>query len=407
MKIGVGYHNHHDGFLSGRSAASKALAQGGIDRPDLVLAFCSGNLDHPEFLRGLRSAVGEKVPIVGGSAIGVITAEDLSYKGCPAAVAVLQSDGLRLKVFSARNLDKDEYSAGKALGGKISGTAEDRALLLFYDSVKVSPTATTPPVMNASPPLLRGIVESMKGTVPIIGAGVIGDYDFKPTKQFCGDHVAEQSVVGVLLSGSCRVYHRIIHGCTPKDGIYHTITRMEGPFVFEMDGRPIVQIIDEMYGNSLWQTQLPVRRLSLGINYGQKYGEFRESDYVNRLVAGVLPGKDGIVLFEPDLREGMEVQFMLRDADKIMASARRNSQELLKEIHSDGGRPAFGLYIDCAGRTAEVSETLTEEAAEVQTIFREQKVPLLGFYSGVEIAPCLGQSRGLDWTGVLMVLAEG
>lgn len=407
MKIGVGYHNHQDGFLSGRSAASKALEQGVIDRPDIVLAFCSGNLDHSEFLRGLRSAVGDKVPVVGGSAIGVITAEDLSYKGYPSGVAVLQSDGLRSKVFSVFDLDKDEYSAGKRLGGKISGTAEDRALLLFYDSVKVSPTSTTPPVMNASPPLLRGIVESMEGTVPIIGAGVIGDYDFKPTKQFCGDRVAEQSVVGVLLSGSYRVYHRIIHGCTPKDGIYHTITRMEGPFVFEMDGRPIVGIIDEMYGNSLWQTQVPVRRLSLGINCGRKYGEFLESDYVNRLIAGVLPGKDGIVLFEPDLREGMEVQFMLRDADKITASARRNSLELLREIDSDGGRPAFGLYIDCAGRTAEMSETLTEEAAEVQTIFREQKVPLLGFYSGVEIAPCLGQSRGLDWTGVLTVLAEG
>jgi hypothetical protein len=30
----------------------------------------------------------------------------------------------------------------------------------------------------------------------------------------------------------------------------------------------------------------------------------------------------------------------------------------------------------------------------------------LGFYSGVEIAPLMGRSRGLDWTGVLVVIAE-
>jgi len=31
---------------------------------------------------------------------------------------------------------------------------------------------------------------------------------------------------------------------------------------------------------------------------------------------------------------------------------------------------------------------------------------LLGFYSGVEIAPFLGRSRGLDWTGVLLLFVE-
>jgi hypothetical protein len=62
--------------------------------------------------------------------------------------------------------------------------------------------------------------------------------------------------------------------------------------------------------------------------------------------------------------------------------------------------------IDCAGRAAQISDTLTEEAAEVQTVMNEYAVPLLGFYSGVEVAPMLGQSRGLDWTGVLLVLAE-
>ncbi|PKN63438.1 MAG: hypothetical protein CVU57_19360 [Deltaproteobacteria bacterium HGW-Deltaproteobacteria-15] len=407
MKIGVGYYNHQDAFLSGQNAARNAVERGAIERPDFVFAFCAGRLDHKEFFRGLRSVVGEHAPIIGGSAIGIITAEELAYQGYPSGVAVLQSDSLRYQVVTANGLNKDEYATGKKLAGKIVEGLHEKLFLIFYDSIKIPPTETTPPVMNASPPLIKGIESVMKGKAPIVGAGVIGEYQFSPTMQFCGDHVADQSVVGVLLSGKFEPYFRIIHGCTPKDGIYHTITKMEGPVLYELDGKPIVQVIDEIYGNASWQAQIPVKRLSLGINHGEKYGQFREADYVNRLIAGVLPGKDGVVLFEPDLQEGMEVQFMLRDAETIIASARTNAQELLAKIRSDGRKPAFGLYIDCAGRTADMSDTLTEEAAEVQNTFRQDNVPLLGFFSGVEIAPFRGQSRGLDWTGVLLILAEG
>ena len=64
------------------------------------------------------------------------------------------------------------------------------------------------------------------------------------------------------------------------------------------------------------------------------------------------------------------------------------------------------MYIDCAGRTASYSNTTIEEASEVQKVLNQHKTPLLGFYSGVEVAPLLQKSKGLDWTGVLMVLAE-
>ncbi len=78
----------------------------------------------------------------------------------------------------------------------------------------------------------------------------------------------------------------------------------------------------------------------------------------------------------------------------------------MKKINSDGKTPIFGLYIDCAGRAAEHSNTETEEAAEIQQVMNRHNTPLLGIYSGVEVAPILGKNRGLDWTGVLMLLAK-
>ena len=90
----------------------------------------------------------------------------------------------------------------------------------------------------------------------------------------------------------------------------------------------------------------------------------------------------------------------------MIESARDNVEALMSEIAGDHKNACFGFYIDCAGRSAALSNTLTEEAAEVQKVLNRFDIPLLGFYSGVEIAPCLQKSRGLDWTGVLIIFAE-
>jgi hypothetical protein len=102
----------------------------------------------------------------------------------------------------------------------------------------------------------------------------------------------------------------------------------------------------------------------------------------------------------------MRIQFMIRDSEEILQSVRRNTEAILQQIGADGKKPVLALYIDCAGRTAQISETLTEEASGVQALFNQIEIPLFGFYSGVEVAPLLEKSQGLDWTGVLIVLAE-
>ncbi|MBT3256540.1 MAG: hypothetical protein HN366_08825 [Deltaproteobacteria bacterium] len=406
MKIGIGYCNEKEAASSGRKVSEKAIEMGNIENPGLMFAFCSGQLDHVEFFRGLQSVVGNKVPIIGGSAVGLITNDHLSYEGYPAGAAILQLDGIQCEVASEGELDKNERLAGEKIIEKLSTGVADKVLFMFYDSVKIPPTETTPPVMNASPPLIKGLEETLKSNIPIVGAGLVGDFDFSPTNQFCGSYVEKQSVVGALLAGDIELYSRIMHGCTPKDGIYHTITRVEGPIIYEVDGKPIVEMIDNIYASPDWRKQTPVKRLTIGVNIGDKYADFKEDEYINRLIAGVLPDDNGIVIFEPDLEEGTEIQFMLRDTNKMIESAKRNAIGLIEQIKADGRKPGFGLYIDCAGRTAAFSDTLTEEAAEVQQVFNKYNIPLLGFYSGVEIAPLLGKSRGLDWTGVLLVLTE-
>ncbi|MFO8239442.1 MAG: FIST N-terminal domain-containing protein [Dissulfuribacterales bacterium] len=404
MKVGIGYCNKKDAFYSGKTAANIAARDVITDKPDFILAFCSGQLDHKEFLRGVKETLGN-TPVIGGSTIGIITNDYLTYKGYPSGVAIFQLDDIKYQIATAGGLDKDERLAGHSLARKLSKTQEDRLLLMFYDSIKVPASPISPPIINASPPLIFGMESILQSNAPIIGAGLIGDYQFSNTTQFCSTNVCEHSVVGALLSGSINVYHTIMHGCSPIDGEYHKITKMQGSHIYELDERPIVEIIDELYGNESWGKQYPVNLLTIGVNYGEKF-EYREDEYVNRLITGILPDDSGIRIFETDLEQGMEIQFMLRDGDMMIESAKNNSECLMKNIKDDGKRPVFGLYIDCAGRAAEQSNTLTEEAMEVQKVMNRYNTPLLGFYSGVEIAPVLGKSKGLDWTGILMILAE-
>ncbi|MCD6307729.1 MAG: FIST C-terminal domain-containing protein [Candidatus Latescibacteria bacterium] len=406
MKVGIGFDNSQDAFSSGKNVAARAFEDGGLARPDLALAFCHGDIDHDGFFDGLRSVVGPDVPVAGGSAIGIITSDTQCYEGNPSGCLMLESDDLRLDFAVSDGLDRGERQAGLRLAEKL-GTDIAPPVFLFYDSIKRPATATSPPVMNASAPLIEGVEEGMSHNVPILGAGLIGDYGFGPVSMFRGDGTGSQCAMAFSLHGPFTTYDRVMHGCTPLDGMYHTITRIDSDIVYELDDEPIERLIDEIYGNEKWRGQRPVDLVCLGINYGEKYGIPKESDYVNRIITGYLPDERGIRLFEPDLSEGMSIQFMLRDTGQIIESAKRNSIELIRDIKANGKKPFLGIYIDCAGRAAAYSNSETEEAAEVRRVFNRNGIPLFGFYSGVEIAPMQGKSRGLDWTGVLVVFAEG
>jgi hypothetical protein len=404
MKVGIAYGKDPIAWDYGQSIAREAVAEGDIARADLVVAFCTGDVDHEAFYKGLRTVVGDQAAIIGGSALGVITHNGLSYGDNTAGAMVIESQAVRFNVKSVGRIHRDTETAGRSLAESVGKDPAARLLLILYDSIQRPASAGNPPIMNPSPQLIKGIESVQPGQIPIYGAGLIGNFDFGPTYQFCGHHIAQQSAVGLSISGDVRLYSRIMHGCTPQDGIYHTITRSKGAVVYEVDGRPIVDWIDEMYGHQDWQHQMPVKRLTIGVNHGEKFGEFNENNFVNRLIAGVLPDRDGIVLFEPDLSEGTEVLFMLRDADAMIRSARQNTADLMDDIAADDARPLVAFYLDCAGRAASYSETLEEEAEQVIDGLKKYNIPLFGFYSGVEVAPLLGKSRGLDWTGVLMVL---
>jgi small ligand-binding sensory domain FIST len=190
-----------------------------------------------------------------------------------------------------------------------------------------------------------------------------------------------------------------MHGCMPVSS-FMEITRIEDAVLYELDGRPALDVLSEMVGHQAGQPATD--NLSLAITIGEKhcdpYVPYDESAYVNRLILSSNPADGSVTLFEADFKVGTRVQIMSRDNQLMLESVQKRTRQLLSSLGQE--KPIFALYIDCAGRTSAFSGAELEEASIVQAELGPE-LPLLGFYSGVEIAPLLGRSRPLDWTGVL------
>jgi hypothetical protein len=393
---GSGYSERSNAYEAGVEAASEALSQAG-GRADLVLLYAT-SLHDPTLLRdGVRSVVGPTPLLIGGSSVGSITNTRLGYEGYQVGVGAINSERTHFEVFTETRLDvRGEREVGAALGRRIANATHrgEPNLLLMYDMIKKPQTQ-----LNVATHLLDGIGAEIPAWPNVAGVGVFGSMQFTAATQWSGDDVLTQSAIALLISGGVRMDTIIMHGCRPASR-YFTVTRSEGARVLEIEGKPALDFIAGLIPDRGWE-EYPLF-VTLGVNRGDQFGDFREEDYSNHLCMGIDREHGALVMFEPSLTAGMQVQLMRRSIDYDYLSVRVN--QLFERV---GDRhPFFALYIDCAGRASAFCGSEREEAEEVQRALSQRDVPLLGMFSGVEIAKVGGVPRGLDWTGVLCLFTD-
>lgn len=400
-RTGVGYSENPRSREAGSEAASAAMTSAGLTACDLVIMFATSKHD-PALLRdGVRSVVGPAARLFGGSAVGIITRDRLGYEGYQVGVAVLSSDSVRVDTFIEMGLPDNEYAVGLALGRQIKARAYPGQpnVLLMYDIVK---RATSEGVsLNMATPLIAGISRALGTWPPAAGGGMTGDMQWNPTFQWFDDRIEQQGAMALVLSGGVRLDTIIMHGCKPSSD-YHTITKADGNVVLELDGNPTMDVIAQLLGsesNKSWE-DYPLF-ITLGINHGDKFGEFDEDQYANRLCMAIDKERRGLVMFGDDLKPGTEVQLMRRSIDFEYIG--RRAQTLFERIGTR--KPFLGVYIDCAGRAGAYCGTEREEAEEIQKIIGS-RMPLLGWYVGCEIAKVGEDMQTHNWTGVLCVFSE-
>ena len=373
---------------------------GGI-APVLLLVFCGGKHDPAAALTALRSAYGT-VPVVGGSAAGAMGGGELGYSGMEVGIVAFTAAGPVPQVHVTHGLLAGEAEAGEALARAVAGqAADDAVVLLFFDSV----ASTVPVRLHHASAIVDGFHAGLGGKqVNLIGGGLLTDMNLSDGWVFDGEGVSKHSAVALVFPPAVKAETTVMHGCRPVSS-FMRITRIDGAVVHELDGEPALAVIERMLGLRLGSTDGSDLSLvaTLGEKHGDPFAPYDENAYVNRLILGANRSNGSITLFEPDFRQGARVQIMARDNALMLDSVRQGTAAA--RARSPAAKPFLGLYIDCAGRASAHSGAPFEEAALMMQDLHAS-FPLLGFYSGVEIAPFGTYSRPLDWTGVLTVLTQ-
>lgn len=402
---GVGFSETSDSEEAGQAAARAALDSAGVSKGDVALLFHTAKHDPHGYSRGVRKVLGEDARLIGGYAGGLITSKELGYDGYQSAVAILASDSVKFETFYEEGLDvHSEREVGRKLAAKIRNVdyEGDPGLIYMYDSVKKY-SETGGIDLNLGTYLVEGMGEEL-GTWPTAaGVGMIGNIQFNPTHQFFDDKVLQQSALALVGHGSgFRMDVTVMHGCKPASD-YHTVTGVDRNVILEIDGKPALDAVQDIMGPNAdrsWE-EYPLF-LTLGVNRGDKWGDYNEDDYANRLCMGIDQDRKGLVMFEPDLVPGTEVQLMRRSVD--FSYIRKKAEAMAERLK--GRKPFFALYIDCMGRASAYCGSEHEEGAEIQAVFGAD-IPLLGMYTGVEIGPAGAVAQQpLDWSGVLCVMSE-
>ena len=402
MKVGVGYCDFPDSTVAGRIATQKALEN--AERPDacdFVLLFSTSRHNQEALRKEVAATIGNSTLIYGGGATGIITNQDFGYAGDQVGVACVWLDDSDCKMLIEGGLLENEHDVGVRLGKQLAahGVSHDSPILLFYDAVDRTQGSLR---LLMATWILEGIKSGLGFLPDIMGAGMMADHLCTPSAQYIGEKIGHSQALACILSDDIIVDNVILHGCRPASP-YYTVTKSDGPVILEINEKPAITFMDELLGPAIRPEDYPFF-LIFGINHGERWGDYDENNYASRLCLNIDKERNGIVMFEPDMVAGTEFQVMFRSLELGYMAPKIN--EFITTIKTDR-EPFFALYIDCAGRCAGYGGMELEDAYIIQEAANKLHIPLLGLYTGVEIARIGGVSRGLDWTGVFCVFSKG
>ena len=188
---------------AGRAAARAALAEFGADDVDVALCVHHGRHDGEAILRAVRKELGPRPSILGGTAVGVITNDDLGREGRRCGVALLGAgEGQTARVASATGLGtRGERRVGDELMRRLAGHELDGTVFL-YSSVRRGLAHPEGLALNAATPFVAGLTRE---GVKLAGAGLVDSRRPQGSHVF-GDHgVDPDGAVALGVGGGLRL----------------------------------------------------------------------------------------------------------------------------------------------------------------------------------------------------------
>jgi small ligand-binding sensory domain FIST len=208
--------------------------------------------------------------------------------------------------------------------------------------------------------------------------------------QIAGE-VYEGGLSGVLLAESIAVTTGLSQGCTPIGDI-HEITEARDNVVYQLNGRPALDVFKEDIGEVLARN---LERVGGYIHAALPITGTDTADYLVRNVMGIDPA-NGWLSIGDRLSTGDRIMFVRRDAPAAFADLER----MLGDVTGRAGNTAnAGLYFSCVARGPNLFGRKSEELSAISDKIGRD-VPLVGFFANGEIS----NNRLYSYTGVLTLI---
>ena len=393
-RIGMGMSHNRDPRAAAQEAVTKALADGGIDQPSFVFMFATVGYDQPSIVKAVRKAA-SGAPLTGCSAEGVIVQATPDESNFALAVLAIRSDEIRFQNGVATGMD-DALQAGRAIGSAIepSGLADARALFLFPDGLAVDFDSLREGIEGAL---------ALDRFLPIVGGTAGDNWKWAQTYQYCDDEAVSNGAAWALLSGNIRVVTAVNHGCVGL-GVKHVVTRCEGSTIFELDGRPALEVVREyMAVEELEDRTSATVRLPWGVEVAEAedLAGLYEEGYIMRVMLR-MDEETGSVSIPTQIRTGASISMHRRDYQKTIDGVNLLADELISQLAGDV--PKFIFQFECAGR----GKNFLRDEQKLQLLQRLHErlpdAPWFGFYTFGEISPVAGRNWFHNYTSVVAAL---
>jgi hypothetical protein len=251
--------------------------------------------------------------------------------------------------------------------------------------------------------LMAGLEGQLKldHLLPLVGGTAGTIIGMLATYQYTNDHVVSDGVAWALLSGGARIAWAVNHGCVPV-GVEHQVTRSEGNVIYEIDGKPVLEILrGYLTDDEIEDLAKVVMTFTFGL---EAPGHMRGYDeYVIRALVGGIDDTTGSVGIATEVSEGTSIWLTRRDYEKLANGVERVAGEIKAQLGDNPARLVF--QFDCAGR----GKAFLREQQKLQLLETLRgrigpDVPWLGFYTFGEIAPVGERNYFHNYTVVLTAI---
>ncbi len=205
------------------------------------------------------------------------------------------------------------------------------------------------------------------------------------------DGLTEGGVSGVLFAEDVGVTTGLSQGCSPV-GEIHEVTKAKDNILFQLDGKPALDVFKEDIGDVLARN---LERVGGYIHAALPISGDDSGDYLVRNVVGVDPDNKLVAIGER-ISAGDRVMFVRRDGPSAMEDLHRMLADV---ISRSNGTPKAALYYSCVARGPNLFGPDSEELKAVQGALGDE-VPVVGFFANGEIS----KNRLYGYTGVLTLI---